>query len=153
MVETWLHTNPSATWKDVMEPVGKLLDVAIAQTIMNVSPDKGKPHPSQLMERGHTSPTPNTQGLCTSCVHSIGGCGFVIGTCSVGDKTQIPCSNTAVAHQADPTRAAASRMMVSFSNLTSLCGWNIFGPLRGYRMKGQPPVCLEWGKECPLHCW
>ena len=33
MVETWLHTNPSATWKDVMEAVGKLPDVAIAQTI------------------------------------------------------------------------------------------------------------------------
>ena len=30
MVETWLHTNPSATWKDVMKAVGKLPDVAIA---------------------------------------------------------------------------------------------------------------------------
>ena len=46
MVETWLHTNPSATWKDVMEAVGKLPDVAIAQTIKNASPDQGKLHPS-----------------------------------------------------------------------------------------------------------
>ena len=48
MVETWLHINPSATWKDVMKAVGKLPDVAIAQTIKNTSPDKGKPHPSQF---------------------------------------------------------------------------------------------------------
>ena len=48
MVETWLHTNPSATWKDVMEAVGKLPDVAIAQTIKNASSDQGKPHTSQL---------------------------------------------------------------------------------------------------------
>eukprot|EP00731_Ephydatia_muelleri_P021526 Em0014g117a len=40
MVETWLHTNPSATWKDVMEAVGELPDVAIAQTIRNASPDQ-----------------------------------------------------------------------------------------------------------------
>ena len=45
MVETWLHTKPSATWKDVMEAVGKLPDVAIAQTIRNASPDQGKTHP------------------------------------------------------------------------------------------------------------
>ena len=45
MVETWLHTNPSATWKDVMEAVGMLPDVAIDQTIRNTSPDQGKPHP------------------------------------------------------------------------------------------------------------
>ena len=45
MVETWLHTNPSAMWKDVMEAVGKLPDVAIAQPIRNASPDQGKPHP------------------------------------------------------------------------------------------------------------
>ena len=51
MVETWLHTNPSATWKDVMEVVGKFPDVAIAQTIKNVSTDKGKPHPSQFHGR------------------------------------------------------------------------------------------------------
>ena len=48
IVETWLHTNPSATWKDVMEAVRKLPDVAIAQTIKNMSPDQGKPHPSQF---------------------------------------------------------------------------------------------------------
>ena len=48
MVETWLHTNPSATWKDVMEAVGKLPDVAIAQTIKNMSPDEGKPRTSQF---------------------------------------------------------------------------------------------------------
>ena len=48
MVETWLNTNQSATWKDVMEAVGKLPDVAIAQTIKNVSTDIGKPHPSQF---------------------------------------------------------------------------------------------------------
>ena len=46
MVETWLHTNPSAMWKDVMEAVGKLPDVAIVQTIRNTSPDQGKPYPS-----------------------------------------------------------------------------------------------------------
>ena len=45
MVKTLLRINPSATWKDVMEAVGKLPDVAIAQTIRNVSPDKGKPRP------------------------------------------------------------------------------------------------------------
>ena len=45
MVKTLFLINPSATWKDVMEAVGKLPDVAIAQTIKNVSPDKGKPHP------------------------------------------------------------------------------------------------------------
>ena len=48
MVEKWLHTNPSATWKDVMEAVGKLPDVAIAQKIKSVSPDQGKPHPFQF---------------------------------------------------------------------------------------------------------
>ena len=46
MVEAWLHTNPSATWKDVMEAVEKLPDVAITQTIKNVSPDQGKPQTS-----------------------------------------------------------------------------------------------------------
>ena len=65
--------------------------------------DRGGMGSTTIMKWGHTSPTPNTQGLCTSCVHSIGGCGFVIGTCSVGDKTQIPCSHTAEAHQADTT--------------------------------------------------
>ena len=48
MVKSWIETNPSATWKDVMEAVGKLPDVAIAQTIKNMSPDKGKPHTSQF---------------------------------------------------------------------------------------------------------
>ena len=54
MVKTLLHINPSATWKDVMEAVGKLPDVAIAQTIKNVSPDKGKPHPfSFILWKGY----------------------------------------------------------------------------------------------------
>ena len=47
MVETWLHINPSATWTDVMEAVGKLPDVAISQTIKNASSSQGKPHTSQ----------------------------------------------------------------------------------------------------------
>ena len=47
MVEKWLLANPSATWKDVMEAVGKLPDVVIAQTIKNVSCEQGKPHPSR----------------------------------------------------------------------------------------------------------
>ena len=41
MVETWLQTNPSATWEDVMEAIGKLSDVAIAQTIKQLSPGQG----------------------------------------------------------------------------------------------------------------
>ena len=41
MVETWLKTNPSATWEDVMEAIGKLSDMAIAQTIKQLSPDQG----------------------------------------------------------------------------------------------------------------
>ncbi|KAL5475016.1 hypothetical protein EMCRGX_G027061 [Ephydatia muelleri] len=53
MVETWLHTNPSTTWKDVMEAVGKLPDVAIVQTIRNTSPDKDL-ELSTLLELLHT---------------------------------------------------------------------------------------------------
>ena len=41
MLETWLLTNPSATWKDVMEAVWKLPDVIIAHTMKKVSPDQG----------------------------------------------------------------------------------------------------------------
>ena len=51
MVGTWLHINPSATWTDVMEAVGKLPDVAIAHTIKNASSSQGKPHTSQRFAR------------------------------------------------------------------------------------------------------